>query len=606
MNPQTDCLPHRVNIETRDDESLILSCGYPIDPVVKNTGEWLHHWAKETPNAVFLAERSGDSWRELTYQQTLDHTRSLAAYMLQQGLKPGDRVAVLSGNSVDHGLVALATQYVGLVCVPVAEQYSMIPEARDRLSYVIEKTRPELVFVSDAKTYREAITLPALAEIPVLASIAEAPLRPVTLMSDALKTTPDAATEAAHTMVGPDTLAKILFTSGSTSQPKGVCTTHRMMCVNQAQMSAVMPFLKTRRPKILDWLPWNHVFGGSHNFNMMLANGGSLYIDGGKPVEPLFDQTLQNLEDHSGSLAFNVPVGWSLLASALEADADLRRKFFADLDLIFYAGASLPQDVWTALQDQAMRELGHVPLMTSSWGMTETAPAVLMVHEPIDQSGVIGVPVPECLIKLIPESPGRYELRVKGPNIMETYFEDLKKTAEAFDDEGYLKTEDAVRFVNPDNPNAGLLFDGRISEDFKLMTGTWVQSANVRAKTLAVLTGLAQDVVITGHGRREIGVLVFPYPNLLQAEGYDDISHEGALAGGKLAERIKKRLAEGTLSATGSSTTVRRALIVANPPSVKAHEVTAKGSLNIQKVLAERAEMVERLYDDNDPAIIKV
>lgn len=603
MNTGTGLVPHRVNLQKRDDGALVLTSDHPLGPTVKNTGDWLHLWAKTTPESVFLAERSGDGWRELCYGDALVQTRAIAASLLERGLNAGDRLALLSGNGIDHALLTLAAQYAGIVSVPVAEQYSLIPGAHDRLVYIIQKTQPKMIYTVDADRYTEALQLPELAGLDLVTSKIDGAPRDAIRFQDLLAGKAGDELNAAHEIVGPDTLAKILFTSGSTSNPKGVCTTQRMMCVNQAQISACFPFLGQKPPKILDWLPWNHVFGGSHNFNMMLAHGGSLYIDAGKPTKELFKQTLDNLRDHTGNLAFNVPAGWALALAGLREDPVLRRKFFSGLELMFYAGASLPQDIWQGLQDLALEELGHLPLMTSSWGMTETAPAALMVHEPIDRSGLIGVPVPGVEVKLIPDMGARFELRVRGPNIMQAYYDDPEKTTESFDAEGYLITGDAVLFAEPDNPNAGLVFDGRISEDFKLMTGTWVQTARLRAQVLGALGDLAQDVVVTGQGRSDIGVLIFPAQAAVAGLDTSDGALSGA-GGEQLVEQVKNHLSELAAQSTGSSTRVSRALILTEPPSLKNHEITAKGNLNISRVLAGRAGYVDRLYSDNDPATI--
>jgi feruloyl-CoA synthase len=599
-------VPHDVRTEARPDGTLILTSGVPLGPVVREAGEWLHHWAAETPDAVLLAEREGDGWREVTYARALDLVRRMAGGLLGMGVTPGDRMLILSGNGVDHALMVLAANYVGIVAIPVAEQYSLIPAAHDRLTYIAGKTSPALIFAVDAGPYGAALMLDALKDIPAIVSRTETAPRAVTPIADLMAAEAGSAVDAAHAQVGPETLAKILFTSGSTSMPKGVCTTQGMMCVNQAQLAASLPFLTEGAPKIVDWLPWNHVFGGSHNFNMMLANGGALYIDDGKPMKGPFARTLENLRMHTGTCAFNVPVGWKLLMEAMQADDSLRKRFFDGLQMIFYAGASLPPDVWTGLEDLAQKDGGSLPLMTSSWGMTETAPATLIVHEPLGVSGAIGVPVPAAKIKLVPSEDGRYELRVGGPNIMTAYYEDPAKTAEAFDDEGYLITGDAVKFLDPDDMNKGVLFDGRISEDFKLMSGTWVQSAKIRAAALGALGPIAQDVVVTGANLGDIGLLIFANPDGLSAAGIAPEASGGALSGEALSARIHATLAELAKSATGSSTRIARALVLDGPPSVADHEITAKGNLNIRKVLDTRAALVDRLYDNDDPATITV
>ncbi|MCI4663026.1 MAG: feruloyl-CoA synthase [Neomegalonema sp.] len=575
---------------------------YPLGPVARNTGVWLHHWAREAPERIALAERSGAGWREVSYREALQSVRAIAAALLGRGLDGTTPIAILSGNSVDHALLSLGAQYAGIPVSPLAEQYSLIPEAHGRLLYVFDKISPAMAFVDDAERYAGALALPQLAGVEVVASRTEGAPRPVTAFAELLKGDGSVALEAAHARVGPDTLAKILFTSGSSSDPKGVLTTHGMMCANQAQIVGALPFLAERAHRVLDWLPWNHVFGGSHNFNMMLANGGSFYIDDGKPTKAGFARTLENIRAHAGTLAFNVPVGFAMLVQAMANDAALRRAYFGDLDLIFYAGASLPQDVWSALERFAMEERGRLPLMTSSWGMTETAPACLMVHEPIGRSGVIGVPLPGVEARLLPDDEMRCELRVKGPNVMSGYWQDAAKSAAAFDAAGYLITGDAVRFVDEGDAARGLRFDGRVSEDFKLTTGTWVQASTLRLEALAALRGLVQDVVICGHDRGEIGLLIFPLPDHV----HGDNQAQGAVVDAILQAEIEAALRELAKSATGSAKRITRALILAEPPSVKDHEITDKGSLNVRKIITRRHDLLERLYDNEDPALIRV
>ncbi|MFD1509705.1 feruloyl-CoA synthase [Lacimonas salitolerans] len=583
-----------VRRDIRDDGAVILTSNHALGPVARTTGDWLDAWAARTPDAVFIAERSGPGWREVTYAQARDMVRALAGWLLDQ---PGQGpVMMISGNSVDHGLLALAAQYVGRANVPVAEQYALIPGAHERLAYAVDKVRPSLIYVDDAARYADALALPQLAGIPVIAGTPAGAPRAVIPMADALRGGAGDV-DGAHAQVTPDTVGKILFTSGSTSNPKGVLTTHRMMCVNQTQLADAFPILRAEPPKLLDWLPWNHVFGGSHNFNMMLAHGGALYIDDGKPTDALFPRTLENMQMHTGTLSFNVPMGYARQVTALRADADLRRRFFTGLHFTFYAGASLPQEVWDALGDMAREVTGEVPLMVSSWGMTETAPAVLLTHERVTRSGIVGAPLAGTEVKLIPEDEGRYELRVKGPNIMPGYFEDPDKTKAAFDAEGFLITGDAMRFVNEDEPDRGLRFDGRISEDFKLTSGTWVRVAALRGALLGALDGLAADIVITGHDRAELGVLVFPATS---ATG------DGACADPARMDEIRARLAPLAAAATGSSTRVGRALILTEPPRLEAQEMTAKGNLNTRRVLTRRAGLVARLYDDADPAVIRI
>ncbi|OAN77615.1 feruloyl-CoA synthetase [Jannaschia sp. EhC01] len=547
--------------EDRNDGAIVLRARPDLGPVAERVTDWLEHWAEATPEAVFLAERSGEGWREVSYAEARDTARAIAVGLADMGLGPGRPVMVISGNSVAHGLLALACFYVGAPVVPVAEQYAAIPAARAQLDHIASLIQPAAVFAEDGAVLADVMSRAALRAATPLTGHNLHELARVggTIEAD----------------VGPDTVAKILMTSGSTSAPKGVMTTHRMMCVNQAQISACLPFVRKRPPVLVDWLPWNHVFGGSHNFNLVLANGGALYIDGGKPVPALVGKTIENNRLKQGTISFNVPVGFAALRDAMLADKGFARAFFQDLDMLFYAGASLPQDVWADLEKMALEVRGEMPLFTSSWGLTETAPAALLQHAPTDRSGVVGVPLPGVHVKLIPVED-RYEVRVKGPSIFKGYLGDADKTAEAFDAEGYFRTGDAMAFVDPADMNLGLKFDGRIGEDFKLMTGTWVRAAALRLEVLNVLKGVAQDVVLVGEGHSEVGALIVPLP------GREDA-----------AEVAAQRL--GTLQG-GSAARVARVMVMAEPPRLADGEITAKGNLNFARIKSRRADLVERLY----------
>ena len=604
MKRTTRFRPHDVLREDRPDGTILLRSAYELSPVADRTGDWLHQWAGEAPDRVFLAERSGAGWRELSYAAALEQVRAVAASLLARGLGPDTPIMVLSGNGVDHGILALAGQYAGIPVVPVAEQYSLIHGAHGRLRHAIELIGPKLAYTVDADHYAEALALDIFDGIEIVAS------RPgksdATPFDELLKGDTGVDVDGAFAKVTPDSVVKILMTSGSTSNPKGVMTTHRMMCANQAMIADSLPFLRERPPRIVDWLPWNHVFGGSHNFNMMLANGGSLYIDDGKPVKGLFERTVENLSMIPGTAVFNVPVGYAMMLEALRKDDKLRETLFSDLDMLFYAGASLPQDVWEGLEQMAMETRGEVPLMTSSWGLTETAPATMIQQEPTTRSGVVGVPMTGVTIKLIPDADGRCEVRAKGPNIMPGYFRDPQKTEEAFDDEGFFITGDAMCFVDPDDMNKGMRFDGRISEDFKLNTGTWVRAAQLRLDMLSCLASLASDLVVTGADRNEIGVMIFPNMAELEAEGYSTAEKGGALSDPHLLSEIHRRLAERAREISGSSTRVSRAIVLAEPPSMGDAEMTAKGNLNFRKVLTRRAALLERLYADDDPCVTRI
>lgn len=603
MKRTSNFKPHDVSSERRGDGTLLLRSNAEMGDVVDTSADWLHRWSVEAPERIFLAERSGAGWREETYQSTLQKVRAIAASLLVRGMGPDTPILIMSGNGVDHGLLTLAAHYVGVPTAPIAEQYALIPAARERLEHAISLVNPRMAYVVDADKFAHAITIDALAGVEIVASNVGSQSG-VTAMDTLLQGDSGVDIDVARGQVTPDSVVKILMTSGSTSAPKGVMTTQRMMCVNQTQIAVSLPFLSERPPSVVDWLPWNHVFGGSHNFNMMLANGGSFYIDDGKPLKGLFDRTVENLKMVTGSLVFNVPVGFGMLLPALKSDQDLRQRFFQDLDMIFYAGASLPQDIWQGLEQMALDVKGEVPLMTSSWGLTETAPATMIQQEPTDRSGVIGVPMSGVTLKLVPEEDGRYEVRAKGPNIMPGYYNDPEKTAEAFDDEGYFVTGDAMVFVDPDNMNAGMRFDGRISEDFKLLTGTWVRATALRMSLLGHFAPLAADLVITGQDKSDIGVLIFPNKEAIETAGHalDDV--DGMLSDPSLLNALRDRLAVWNAANASSSTRIVRAAFFAEPASLVDAEITAKGNLNFRKVLQRRSAILDHLYIGSHDAVI--
>ncbi len=597
MTQQNEYVAHRVTSTEEVDGVLLLQSDIPLAPVAKHTGEWLHYWAGKAPDRAFLIERSGSGWRQISYRETLQQVRAVAATLLARGMGPDSPIVVLSGPSIDHGVLMLAAQYIGVPIAPLAEQYSLIPEASGRLDHCIQKVKPALVYAADGEKYAGALARDSLATAVKLVS-SNVP-KNASSFESFLQGNSNGALEAAYARVGPDSLAKILFTSGSTGNPKGVPQSQQMLTVNQSQYLSCLPLLSERPPVIVDWLPWNHVFAGNSNFNMILSNGGTLVLDDGKPVKGLFDRTLENLSMHVGTLSFNVPIAYSMLVDAFVKDKSLRQRFFADLDMIFYAGASLPRDIWNALEKMSTEVSGKVPMMTSSWGLTETAPCCLIHHQGGASSGMIGVPVPELDVKLIPYQGDRYEIRVKGPSVITSYFDAPEKDAESFDADGFFITNDAVKFVDKDDPSAGVRFDGRITEDFKLLTGTWVQAAELRLRTLAILEELVLDVVVTGADRSEIGLLVFPSAVIAPENDGEVVVDED------YRQKFMERMRQVNEGVAGSSKRVARVLLMAQPPSIKDAEITAKGSLNISAIMANRPHLLERLYDDSDVACLK-
>jgi feruloyl-CoA synthase len=564
--------PAEVRMEKRR-EAVYLRSPQKLGPYPRCVTEWLVQWSDREPTRVFLAERKGDGWRSLTYRETYGAARRIGQALLERGLGPERPVAILSDNGIDHALLTLGAMHVGIPAAPVSPAYSLMSKDFGKLKYIFELLQPGLVYAAEPKKFE-----PALAAVGAkLISVDEL-----------LQTNPGSLVERDHAKVGPDTVAKILFTSGSTGTPKGVINTHRMLCANQQMLAQAWPLVEDRPPVVLDWLPWNHTFGGNHNFNLVLRNGGTLYIDAGKPVPGLVETTVKNLSEVAPTLYFNVPRGYDLLLPFLERDAALRRRFFGDLDVLFYAAAALPQNLWDRLKKVASLEGKDQLAMISAWGSTETAPLATSVHFPMERPGVIGLPVAECELKLVPAG-GKLEVRVRGPNVTPGYHKRPDLTAAAFDEEGFYRIGDAVRFADPDRPEKGIVFDGRVAEDFKLSTGTWVNVGAVRVRLIAAADPLVADAVITGHDRDEIGALVFPSP---AAQDVPD-----------LAARLKAAMGKMT-SDGGSSTQVRRVLVMSEPPSIDANEITDKGYMNQRAVLERRAALVEKLYSD-DPAVIR-
>ncbi|UWQ91126.1 feruloyl-CoA synthase [Rhodobacteraceae bacterium M382] len=581
----------KVSRQNRADGSILLRSEYALSPTANSTNDWLEQWAHSRPDAVFLAERSGAGWRELRYGAALEQVRSLAGGLLARGLTAKTPILILSGNGIDHALVTLAAHYVGIPTVPVAEQYSLIPGADSQLSYITDLIDPALVFAVDGQTFAKSLALDVMEGRDLV--VAQSPGPGMTTL-DELSRSDVMEVTTARNDVGPDTIAKILMTSGSTSDPKGVITTQGMMCTNQAQYIGALPFLDSHPPCLVDWLPWNHVFGGSNNFNQVLCHGGSLYIDDGKPIPALIGRTVENLLLKSPTVAYNVPVGFGLLRTEMQNNDALKQAYFRHMDMLFYAGAPLPPDIWSDLDDMARSVRPDGIMMTTCWGMTETAPACIFQHQPAASVGLVGVPLPEVTAKLVPDGPDRYELRVKGPNITPGYFHASAQTEQAFDNEGFFLTGDAMTFADMDDVNAGLKFAGRLSEDFKLATGTWVRASDLRMAVLSALKPLAQDVVLTGEGRDAVGVLILPAPN--QIAKADLSPRPGLICSDALQQQIADRLAPFSDPSRGSANRITRALILSEAPMMAAGEITAKGNLNFRKLLTRRAALVDLLY----------
>ncbi len=601
-----------VTHERRSDGAIVIRSMRALGNVPRCVGVWLERWAAAEPNRVFLAERdAAGGWRRITFEETSRAVNAVAQSLLDRGLGPERPLLILADNGIDHGLMALGAQHVGVPVVPVSTPYARVSQDFAKLRYIFDLIKPGMIYVDEADRYAKALeAIGAVPHVEVVASRGSLGATRVTPFSTLTEVRPTPAVDAAFAKVGPDTLAKILFTSGSTGQPKGVINTQRMMCANQESAAAAWTILNDHPPVIVDWLPWNHTFGANHNFNMMLRNGGTLYIDEGKPVPALIGKTIANLREVSPTVYFNVPRGYAALLDHLEKDEALQQKFFTRLHLMLYAAAALPQSLWDRLERLGVKVRGRKVPFVASWGMTETAPAVTMVHFPMDRPGNIGVPGPGMQVKLVPVED-KLEIRVKGPNVTPGYYKAPDLTAKAFDEDGWLMTGDAVRFAEEGNPAAGLLFDGRVAENFKLTTGTWVNVGMLRPAVIAAGAPVIEDAVITGHDGDEIGLLIFPSLAGLKALCSDlgaDAKLEDMVGHPAVRAALAEGLAKHNAQAQGSSMRIARCLILTEPPSIDANEITDKGYLNQRAVLTKRAALVERLHAEtasSDVVVIK-
>jgi feruloyl-CoA synthase len=591
--------PAACAIERAADGTIYMRSPDTLPAYPAKITERLDHWAANAGERVFLAQRDalGD-WRTLTYAEALKQVRRLAQALLARGLSAERPVVVLSGNDIEHALIALAAMYVGIPYAPISVPYSLMSQDFGKLRTIVKILEPGLVYVTDGKPFARAIdaAVPAGTEIAVAVNPPDG--RVTTMFADLVATEPTPAVDAAHARVGPDTIAKILFTSGSTGEPKGVINTQRMLCSNQAMIGAGFAFFADDPPVIVDWLPWNHTFGANHNFNLVLANGGSLYIDEGRPLPAAIGATAKNLREIAPNIYFNVPRGYEMLLPHLRQDKALRENFFSRLKVMFYAGAALAQHVRDDLQKLAIETCGERIIFLSSLGSTETAPLALACSWDSDHAGNIGLPAPGVELKLVANA-GKLEARLKGPNITPGYWRRPDLTAAAFDEEGYYLLGDALKFVDPGEPAKGLLFDGRIAEDFKLSTGTWVSVGPLRAKIIEQLAPYARDVVIAGADRDAVAILVIPDVEVCRkvATGLaTDAPAADVLGHGCVRAAFQAMLKKLASVSTGSSNRVARAILLAEPPSLDVGEITDKGSINQRAVLSHRAALVEELY----------
>jgi len=585
-------------VERRPDGTLYVRASRPLAAYHDKISRPLEHWATAAPDRIFLAQRDGDGrWRELTYAQVFDAVKRIGASILRRGLSPERPIAVLSPNCIEQALLGLAAMYVGVPYAPISPAYSLMSSDFGKLRAIFEVLTPGLVFANDGQAFARAIDTVVAADTEVVVTRNAPTGRKVTLFADLLGAEDPTGVAAAHAAVTPNTIAKFLFTSGSTGTPKGVINTHRMLCSNQAMLAAGFPFVTDEPPVVLDWLPWSHTFGSNHNFNMVLVNGGSLYIDDGNPTPPGVPKTARNLREIAPTIYFNVPKGYEALIPHLRADETLRRNFFSRLKVLFYAGAALNQTTRDEFNDIAIETTGERIIFLSSLGSTETAPLALACTWDFEKSGNIGLPAPGVELKLVPNE-GKLEARLRGPLITPGYWRQEHLTRDAFDEEGFYKIGDALKFADPDDPLKGLLFDGRIAEDFKLSTGTWVSVGPLRARFIDFFAPYVRDVVFAGQNQDDIAALVFP--DIEACRKLAGLGPEATPAQIVVDPTVRRTFAEKltqlAADSPGSSTRVMRALLMADLPSMDKGEMTDKGSINQRAVLKNRTELVEELY----------
>lgn len=593
--------------DLRSDGSIVLRSTVPLGPSDRAVGVWLERWADERPDKVFLAERTDTNgpWSTLSYADARRQARAAAAWMIARGLSAERPLAILSDNAVEHAVFALGAMHAGIPVATISSAYSLVSKDFEKLRSAITLLDPGAIYVSDAAAFAPALAAIRQSHRAAVIAGRNAGTGDAIAAGEVLATPDSEAVSEAFAAVTPATIAKFLFTSGSTGAPKAVINTHAMLTSSQTAKAQVWPFLDTSELVVLDWLPWSHTFGANHNFNMVLRNGGTLYIDQGKPAPGLFAASLANLKSVVPTVYFNVPRGFDMLIAALREDEALRRKFFEDVRVVFYAAAALPQNAWDALEELSIRTIGRAVPMVSAWGSTETAPLATDCHFLAGRPGNIGVPVPGTELKLVP-SGNKLEVRVRGPNVTPGYWKAPALTANAFDEEGFYRIGDAVTFAEAGRPERGLFFDGRISEDFKLSSGTWATVGMLRVAAVAALAPLAQDIVITGHNADEVRFLVFP--NVAACRTASGLPETAALADVLAHPNVRAAIGQGLarLKAqnSGSAGHATRALLLLDPPSIDGGEITDKGYINQSAVLARRTDALATLGDDASKAWI--
>ncbi|HXF89153.1 MAG TPA: feruloyl-CoA synthase [Xanthobacteraceae bacterium] len=590
--------PRDVVMRRGQDGAIYLRSPHALGPYPAKLTERLVHWAQAAPERIFLAQRdAAGAWRTFSYSEALAQVRRIGQALLKRNLSSERPIVILSENDIAHALLGLAANYVGIPYAPISPAYSLVSTDLARLRHILTLLTPGLVFAADGAKYRRAIE--AVVPLSVeLAVVGNPPNRPATLFSELCMEAPSAAVEAAHAQVGPETVAKFLFTSGSTGHPKAVINTQRMWCANQEMIRSVLCYFEDEPPVLVDWAPWHHTAGGNHDVGLVLYNGGTLYIDEGKPAPGAIETTVRNLREVAPTWYFTVPKGYEELLPYLRNDVALCKNFFSRLKVLWFAGAGIAQHVFDEIKQLAIKTCGERILFLTGFGATETAPCALARTWEAELAANMGLPVPGLELKLVPVE-GKLEARVKGPNVTPGYWRQPELNPAAFDEEGFYRLGDAFKFADPDDPAQGLLFDGRTAEDFKLSSGTWVSTGPLRLQVIRALAPLAQDVVISGPDRDAIGILVFPNLDACRRFATNlrtDAPADTILNNSGVREAIRERLVALAKLSTGGSNRVCRAMLLIEPPSLDAGEITDKGSINQRMVLRQRAALVERLH----------
>ncbi|KAA2314700.1 feruloyl-CoA synthase [Pseudooceanicola sediminis] len=589
----------RIREELREDGTRLIWQEEELGAYPARLSDRIVHWAEVAPDRTWMAERDASgAWARVSYGELHDLMQRVGSWLMALDLSVERPLMILSGNSVAHAVVALAAQYIGVPSAAVAPAYSLLGEGHGKLRDIVGQVTPGAVFADDGARFAPAIADVFDPDVRVIVVEGDVPGFACTRWSEVIATQANPAVEQARLAVGPDTIAKFLFTSGTTGSPKAVIQTQGMMCSNMEMVLDCYRFLGDAPPVLVDWAPWNHVASGSKVFNIAIYNGGTFYIDAGKPTPQGMAETIRNLAEVSPTWYFNVPSGFEMLCEAMQESAALRESFFARLQLIMYAGAGMGSHTWRQLNELSEATVGARTLMGSGLGATETAPFAMFGTAPQDEPGNVGVPARGVVLKLVPVE-GKLEARFKGPNVTPGYWRSPDLTARAFDEEGFYNMGDALRYAVPGDAAAGFLFDGRTAENFKLQTGTWVAVGAMRAKLVDAMQGLVRDAVIAGENQHELGALLVPFRPALErlVEGGAQMDDATLFAHPQVRARIEALLGDLARSATGSSGRIARALLLDVPLEMSRGEVTDKGSVNQRAVLANRSDLVRQLYD---------